>query len=301
MTRSSAALTALATLLKSGLSLRQALLGWPDELTGEHLVEAREIVRRLELGYPLQGAVEASSLAWILRPAFSVHLSTGVDLVTWLERVVADREETAGASQAARGAAAGAALSGRMVAGLPLLFVPLTPMSRAPLTDAVGLTMLGVGVLLAVTGLRWIGRLLPRPPQEDPTAELAVLLAAMLSAGLAVATALEVAATQPTASASLRRAHRLVALGSTWTQALRTAGGECVSIASSIRRAQRFGIPVADALEGHAAARRAELKREFEEKMKRAPVLMVVPLTCCILPAYALLALGPFLRSMSLG
>lgn len=301
MTASSAALTALAALLKSGLSLRQALLAWPDELTGDHRVEAREVVRRLELGHPVKSAVAASSLAWLLQPAFSVHLATGVDLVAWLERIVADREETAGALKAARGAAAGATLSGRMVAGLPLLFIPLTPMSRAPLTDPVGLAMLAVGVILAVVGLRWIDRLLPRPPEEDAGAELAVLLAAMLRAGLPVAGALELASGHPGASSSLLRARRSVALGATWHQALTEAGGDCASLAASLGRAQRFGSSVADALESHAAGRRAELKRQFEEKMKRAPVLMVVPLACCILPAYGLLALGPFLRSMSLG
>lgn len=301
MSASSKALVALAVLLRSGLSLRQALLAWPDELTGAHRSEALEVVRRLELGHPVGTAVEASSLAAVLQPAFSVHLTTGVDLVAWLERIVADREETASALKAARGAAAGAALSGRMVAGLPLLFIPLTPVSRAPLTDPIGLVILSVGVVLAVAGLRWIGRLLPQPPGEDAGAALAVLLAAMLRAGLPAAGALSVACRNPGAPPGLVRAGRLVALGATWQQALTEAGGECASLAASIGRAQRFGIPLADALESHAAARRAELKQGFEEKMRRAPVLMVVPLTCCILPAYGLLALGPFVRSMSLG
>ena len=301
MRASSAALAALAALLKSGLSLRQALLAWPDELPEDHRVEAREVVRRLELGHPVTSAIEASSLAWVLQPAFSVHLATGVDLVAWLERIVTEREEIAGALKAARGAAAGAALSGRMVAGLPLLFVPLTPVSRAPLTDPVGLVMLSLGVILAVAGLRWIGRLLPQPAAEDAGAELAVLLAAMLRAGLPVAGALSLAGGHRGAPPSLVRARRLVMLGATWQQALKEAGDECASLAAAIGRAQRFGIPAADVLESHAAALRAELKRDFEEKMRRAPVLMVVPLTCCILPAYGLLALGPFVRSMSLG
>lgn len=301
MTAPAAALVALAALLKSGLSLRQALLVWPGELTGESHQEAQQVVRRLELGHSVRGAIEPSSLGWVLAPAFSVHLSAGVDLVAWLERVAADIEERAGALKAARGAAAGAALSGRMVAGLPLLFVPLTPVARAPLTDTLGLVMLAVGIALALTGLRWIGRLLPRPPDEDATAELAVAVSAMLRAGLPTARALEVLSTQTQASPALTRARRFVTLGATWSQALETAGSNCVPIAGAIRRAQRFGIPVADALDALAAGRRAELMRTFEEKMKRAPVLMVVPLTCCILPAYALLALGPFLRSMSAG
>ena len=301
MTASSAALSALAALLKGGLSVRQALLAWPEELSGDHRVEAREVVRRLQLGSSVTDAVRPCSLAWVLLPAFSVHFATGVDLVAWLERVAADREELAAAQKAARGAAAGAALSGRMVAGLPLLFVPLTPMARAPLTDGVGLVMLVVGVALAVTGLRWIGRLLPQAADQDVTADLCVSLSAMLRAGLSVHAALQVAAGQPAAGPELVRARRLVQLGATWPDALASCGDDVAVVATVIGRAQRFGIPLADGLDALAAARRAEQKRRFEEKLKRAPVLMVVPLACCILPAYALLALGPFLRSLSLG
>lgn len=301
MTAAAAALLSLAALLRSGLSLRQALWAWPDELTGEYEAEAREIVRRLDLGLSLKAAVEASSLAWVLLPAISIHLSAGVDLVAWLERVAADRQDTVAAGRAARSAAAGAALSGRMVAGLPLLFVPLTPMARAPLTDAVGVAMLATGVLLALAGLRWIARLLPQPPEADPAADLCVLLSAMLTAGLSLSAALEVAALQPGAPVALVRAHRLVSLGSTWSRALDLVGGEYGTIAASIRRAQRFGLPLVEGLDAVAATRRAAQRRSFEEKIKRAPVLMVVPLTCCVLPAYALLALGPFLRSMSIG
>ena len=301
MTGSAAGLTALAALLKSGLSLRQALYAWPDELAGEHREEARRVVRRLEMGDSVTGAIEGSSSAWVLVPAFSVHLATGVDLVAWLERVAADIDARAGALRAARGAAAGAALSGRMVAGLPLLFVPLTPVARAPLDDPLGLSMLVVGTALALTGLRWIARLLPQPPGDDTTAELSVVLSAMLRAGLPVAAALEIASNQSQACPALVRARRLVRLGATWADALDEAGADCIPIAAAIRRAQRFGIPIADALEALVAARRSELERTFEEKMKRAPVLMVVPLTCCILPAYGLLALGPFLRGMSVG
>jgi tight adherence protein B len=301
MTPAASALFALVALLKSGLTLRQALLAWPEELSGHHQDEAREVARRLELGDSVRSAVQASSLAWLLLPAVSVHLSTGVDLVAWLERVAEDREQMATATEAARGAAAGAALSARMVAGLPLLFVPLTPMTRASLTDPLGLAMAAMGVALAVTGLRWIGRLLPRPPQADDVAGLATSLAAMLEAGLALSSALEALAAEPGASPALWRARRMVALGATWSQALQKAGGDCLPLAAAIGRSQRFGVPLAEGLESLAAARRGELTRAFEGKMKRAPVLMVVPLTCCILPSYALLALGPFLRSMALG
>lgn len=301
MTPAASALSALVALLRSGLTLRQALLAWPEELSGHHQDEAREVARRLELGDSVRSAVQASSLAWLLLPAVSVHLSTGADLVAWLERVVDDREQMAAATEAACGAAAGAALSARMVAGLPLLFVPLTPMASAPLTDPLGLAMVATGVALAVTGLRWIGRLLPRPPQGDEVADLATSLAAMLEAGLALSSALEVMAAEPGASPALQRARRMVALGATWSQALGRVGADCAPLAGAIGRSQRFGVPLAEGFKGLAEARRGELTRAFEARMKRAPVLMVIPLTCCILPSYALLALGPFLRSMTLG
>jgi pilus assembly protein TadC len=64
-------------------------------------------------------------------------------------------------------------------------------------------------------------------------------------------------------------------------------------------RAERLGTPASAALRAFAEVRRREREDEFERAARRAPVLMVLPLTTCILPAYVLLAVGPILRGLS--
>jgi hypothetical protein len=49
-----------------------------------------------------------------------------------------------------------------------------------------------------------------------------------------------------------------------------------------------------------AARRRAARSRDFDAAMRRAPVLMVVPLVICVLPSFLLLGVAPFLRGLSL-
>lgn len=295
-------LRALASLLRSGLTLRQALMSWPQE-TGGACEDIRAVAQRVQLGYPLADALDGTRFEPLLRPLFELHLASGMDLARWLDHHADEMDEHRAFLQSARAASSGAALSGRMVAGLPLLFIPFTPMSRASLMDPLGLTMLSVGIALALAGLRWIGRLVPRAPTDDPVASLCGHIAALLQAGLCLSNALDLACagTVPALGVSLMRVRALVRLGATWPEALLTADPRLAPVSTVLERATRMGSPLAGQLEELAAARRAESRRSFERTMKRAPVLMVVPLTCCILPSYALLGLGPFLRSISLG
>jgi hypothetical protein len=101
--------------------------------------------------------------------------------------------------------------------------------------------------------------------------------------------------------AALSRAARRAQLGCPWPEALRrSCDAGYTALAQVIERTDRHGLPAADALEAFAVLRRAERAQEFEKSIRRAPVLMVVPLVLCVLPAFVLLALGPFLRGLSL-
>lgn len=292
------ALRSLAAHLRSGSSLRTALHRWPEGLSGEVGAEVLTLERRVRLRCPIVQAVEGLGLARVVRVPFELHLSEGVGLADWLERTADEIQATTTASASARAAAAGAVLSGRIVAGLPLLFVVMAPLSKAPLTDGVGVFLLVLGVILAVIGLRWIGRLVPRPPSDDPVAAYATATAALLDAGAALPRALEAACR---ATPSLDRAPRLVRLGLAWTDALVAADDRLRPVTSALVRASALGTPAAPALRSLATARRAEELIEFDHALRRAPVLMVVPLVCCVLPSYGLLGLAPFLRSISLG
>lgn len=287
----------LAALMRSGVTLRQALLRWPHEMDAPG-VDIEEVARRVALGVPVVAAVEGTVLDDLLQAAFSLHLSSGINLARWLDDLARRLDEDAAATSSARAAGAGAVLSGRMVAGLPLLFVPLVPMSRGALLDPAGVAILMTGVALACAGLRWIGRLVPAPPSTDRVTELCRSTAALLDAGMSLPRALEAAA----AGLDLvGKADRLVRLGWPWHEALARVDPGFEPVCRALDQARAHGLPVAATLRSLERRRRAEAVREFDRRLKRAPVLMVVPLTCCVLPAYGLLGLAPFLRSMSLG
>lgn len=294
---------ALAALIRSGLTVRQALTAWADEVPPEGLAGPARVASRLALGCSVSEAVSALSpdAARVLIPVLSLHLSAGGDVAAALDRVAEDLERETSFQQDAKAASSGARLSGRMVAALPLAFVPFSPATR-DLGDPAALVLLAVGAALTVIGLRWIGRLVPLPPPADPSIELCSVLATLLRGGLSLSQSLSLNASHPPAGLEqvLERAAAEVRLGRSWVQALAASEGGLDRVVRVVERAQKAGLPIAASLERLADTLQAERASAFEARMRRAPVLMVVPLTCCILPSYGLLAIGPFLRSVSL-
>jgi Flp pilus assembly protein TadB len=304
------ALRALAGLLRAGMGPHAALGEWHKDSPPTFRPDLLRMARRISLGRRPADAVadlgsvlggDAAGVAAII----AMHTELGGDVVHVLDRLASAIAGRASSGRAGRAASAGALLSGRLVAGLPLLLVPLAPLADAPLLDALGIVMLMTGAALAVFGMWWIGRLIPRPPSgDDPAALIADTVAAAVRVGVPLGTALVSAASGPAAqlSDSLRRARRLVVLGAPWPEALSYSGDEVLTgIAAAAGRAYRLGAPVADALEMHADRCREGAVHRFEESLRRAPVLMVLPLSFCVLPAYAVLGLGPYLRTMATG
>lgn len=226
----------------------------------------------------------------------------GGDASLMLERLARVIEKREDSSAAGRSASAGAVLSARMVAGLPLAFLPLTPAARAPLFDGIGLAILGAGIAMVVVGMWWINRVVPRPSTvDDPAAAVAELTAALLAGGASLSSCLRrIAEAQGSeATGELQAAARRVALGANWPCALSFGSDDGFrDLGGTMQRAAHMGLPVGDALVAFAQSRRARIQHEFEAATKRAPVAMVVPLVLCVLPSFGLLALAPFLRGL---
>lgn len=93
------------------------------------------------------------------------------------------------------------------------------------------------------------------------------------------------------ADLSLGRGHRaaLARFGERGDDARRVAG--------MILVAHRLGAPLAQALAVQADSLRLERRRRAEARARRLPVLILFPLTLCVLPALLLLFLGPPLLS----
>ena len=272
--------------------------------------ELRRLSNRLRLGQrpveavnALDGVLEEDAAA--LAAVIAVVSRTGGDAARMVNGVADSARLRDELRATANSYGAGARLSARMVAGLPLAFVPLSPMSRAPLADPVALLLLVIGLGLAVGGLAWVSALFPRPqPHDDHAAAFADLLASSLDAGAGVTeTVREVCSFPPPGlEGPVPRVAGLLDLGLPWMDALAGTRDEgLVRLSVTIRGAGALGLPIASSLRSFAAARRKERAAEFEAAVRRAPVRMAVPLAICVLPAYVILGIAPFLRGLSLG
>lgn len=70
-------------------------------------------------------------------------------------------------------------------------------------------------------------------------------------------------------------------------------GPDAARVAAMLVLAQRLGAPLAQALAAHAESLRLERRRQAESRARRLPVLILFPMTLCILPALLILFLGP--------
>ncbi|MEA2509667.1 MAG: tight adherence protein [Actinomycetota bacterium] len=267
------------------------------------------MARRLRLGASAEMAVDSlgpefGADAELLGLLLAIHGDCGGDLAASLEALAASVDQRVRDRSLARASTAGAVLSSRMVVALPLLCLPLMPMSHAPVLDPLGIAMLVSGILLALTGLRWMRHLIPAPADSDePVAAVADVLAGVVSAGVGLRQALDYVARrvpeevrEPFATASRR-----VALGSTWPEALRASSDPNVgALGRALLSAHRLGVPVTGSLRLFASDLRDLRTVAFEAETRKAPVMMVLPLVLCILPSFLILALGPFVRGLSI-
>jgi tight adherence protein C len=71
------------------------------------------------------------------------------------------------------------------------------------------------------------------------------------------------------------------------------AGADARPLVSALVVAAGSGTPVAPALQRLADAERRRARRAVEARVRRLPVLLLVPLVTCILPAFVVLTLVP--------
>jgi Flp pilus assembly protein TadB len=122
-----------------------------------------------------------------------------------------------------------------------------------------------------------------------------------VSSGLTLPLALAFAADHAgsTVGAVLGRVLERHRHGETLADALRHVGADegdpLEGLLSSLATAQRSGAPLHDALGRSADRQRQALRREAEARVRRLPVTMLLPLVCCVLPAFVLLTIVPVL------
>lgn len=131
--------------------------------------------------------------------------------------------------------------------------------------------------------------------------EVVDLLALALGAGLNVLLAVDAVGRRGTGplAAELALAAEATRRGQRLADALDDVSARCGDqvrpLMSLLASGERYGVPLGESLDRLAIDVRGVRRRQAEEVARRLPVKMLFPLVVCILPAFALLTLGPLL------
>lgn len=284
----------LAALLRSGHSVRSALVDLPRHV-GTPFDSVIRCARLASLGASFDRCLAVLAEDFgpeldALPPLLNTATASGSDTARSLDRCAGMLRRRERARRDAEVAAAGARMSARTIAALPLMMVPLAIRQAS---DPLVVVALGIGVALWLVGYRWLVRVIPVPEDGPRDAVIAEEVAAALQSGQSLDRALRsslLAHGPPTAA-------RRACLGAPWSRAL---DPEYAGLARSLGDAGRTGVPVAFALESFAQEEHRIADQRFQERVGKAPVRMVVPLVCCMLPSFVLVAIVPLLRGLSL-
>lgn len=301
------ALLSLADLAAVHGSVRAALTEWPERAPDDLRPTLERLSARLRLGAPISHALGSLRSTMgpegdLLKAIVKLHLATGTALPPLL-RAIAERIGTRVETERRLAAGlAGVRASARLVAALPVVCIALLPLERSALSDPIGIALIGAGSAMGAVGFVWMRRAVPNlAVLDDPIGDMAELVAAALRVGTPIGAAFELAARGPLGyhRPYVERALRLARLGSRWHAALAlTNHAPLEELAGVVKRASGMGTPLAPALDVWVGARRTTAAGDLERSLKRAPVRMIPPLTLCVLPAFILLGLGPFVRDL---
>lgn len=269
----------LAVLLSAGLS---AAAAW------QHLAEdaepiAREAAAAAAAGDDVAVVLRRAGEGWLdIAAVWAVATSVGAPLADTLREVGTSLREARDIADDVRVALAEPAATARLLAGLPLVGVPLGAALgfdtvRVLTVDPVGRLCLAAGLALVFVARVWSRRLARRAqPARVVPGMTAELLAVALSAG-----------------ASIERARALIAV---------ERRGGALADDDDLRRAEatldlslRAGVPAGELLRGDAWLARRAARTEGREAAARLSTRLLLPLGVCTLPAFLLLAVAPLL------
>ena len=277
-----------AALLRGGTAPQHALHSAATEAAGE---TGQLIAEALGNGTRApQALAEAGGPEWrVLGAAWALAEASGAPFAPALDRIADALDSIAESARKRSVLLAGPALTGRLVTWLPLAamgvgfllgFDPL-----AVFFTPVGAMLLTVGLLLQGAGMRWTRALVMRVERGDRIAGLECELAWIALSGGA-----------PPGSAAGRVADAISECRAEWVEfdALRTGG----VLDRTLRAAASAGVPAGTMLLGEARAVRSRVHAEIEREAERLGVRILVPLACCVLPAFITLGVVPVIITL---
>lgn len=270
----------LAVLLAAGLSTATA---W------RHLAEdagpvGHDAATAAAIGDDVARVLREAGEGWLdIAAVWAVATAVGAPLADTLRDVGTSLREARDIVDDVRVALAEPLATARLLAGLPLVGVPLGMVLgfdtvRVLVADPIGQVCLGVGLALTVAARVWSGRLArsatPPPAVPGLTAEL---FAVALSAG-----------------ASIERARALISG--------ERHRADAAAVDDDVRRAEatldlslRAGVPAGELLRGDAWLARRAARTAGREAAARLSTRLLLPLGVCTLPAFLLLAVAPLM------
>ena len=304
---------ALGAGLGAGLSIELALAEVASTLPAPLDACARRASASLRLGRRLEpalaefdGAVPAPDLAALRLVLGSFHRAGG-PVRRRLDRVAALLRGRLALEDEQRALTAQGRVSAIVLVGLvplgAILFATLMPTYAAVLLER-GRALVVIATGLEAVAIVWLARIVRTQPAA---ADLAALLDAVvvgLDAGLSFERSLRALIERKAEVGRLRDARLLaadLALGVRRDRALgafAARGAPEARVAAIVSAATRLGAPLAELLVLQADSLRESERRRAEARARRLPVLMMFPLTFCVLPALLIVFLGPPLLSM---
>jgi Flp pilus assembly protein TadB len=304
---------AIASALASGLSLPQAFAEVAPALPRPLAEPTRRAAASLVLGARLDDALAAyrgrlpdediAPVAIVLgafaRAGGRVSRSLGRVAALLRSRLALEDEQ---AALTAQGRVSAIVLV--MLAPLGGVLFALSMPDYVPLLFGRGRALLVAAVLLESLAAVWLRRLLRVPTTGSNLASLIDAVVVGLDSGMTFEQALRSLVDRAPAVGRLREARRLLAdlaLGQGTARSFATFGAAGPAegrIAALIASSTRFGAPLADMLVVQADSLREADRRRAEAAARRLPILMLFPLTFCVLPALLIVFLGPPLLSL---
>jgi Flp pilus assembly protein TadB len=191
-----------------------------------------------------------------------------------------------------------------LLAPLGALFLAVAMPDYVAILTGEGRALLIAAVALELVAVVWLRRLLRVPTTGSSLASLLDAVVVGLDSGMTFERSLYALVARAPAVGRLPEARRLLAdlaLGQGARRAFAAfaaSGAAEARVAALISTSGRFGAPLADLLVIQADALRDADRRRAEAAARRLPILMLFPLTFCVLPALLIVFLGPPLLSL---
>lgn len=304
---------ALASALRSGLSLPQAFAELAPSLPSDLAAASRLTASALFLGTSIADAlrvyedvVPARDIAPLGVVLSAFHRNGGrvgeslQRMATLLRgRLALDAERSALTAQSRASALVLVAL-----APLGMTFFAIAMPDYAETLLHEGAVIAALACVFEFGGAFWLWWLVRASRPRDDLATLLDAVIVGLDSGLTFERALASIVDRAHDLSRAADACRLLAdlrLGVGVTEALRgfaRLGSDEARIAALVTTSSRFGAPLAQLLVVQADALRSTERHRAEAAARRLPILMLFPLALCILPALLLVFLGPPLLSL---